>query len=89
MGLSEDHRIPEEGFADPEKRLVKQVEEFCRMLPPGYPEFNHYRPIDYLLGLLEDDIQQIPGLDEALDRFENMFRKINSLIGRRDAGASP
>jgi len=88
MGLSENHRIPKEGFVDPKKRLVKQVEEFYRVLPPGYPEFNHYRPIDYLLGLSEDDINQIPGLEEALNRFEAMFRKFNSLIGTNDIGAS-
>ena len=81
LGLTDSHRLPP---AKPEKapsRVAKEVEAHCNMLPPGFPEFDHYKPVEHLLGLKEDDIDRLPGLDDALDRFEAVFRDLNVLIG--------
>jgi hypothetical protein len=60
--------------------VVKDIEEHCRSLPPGYPEFNHYLPVTYLLSLPESEIRTLPGIDEAIDRFGKIFSKLNTLL---------
>ena len=57
-------------------------------LPPGYPDFYHYKPIEYLLGLNESEIEQLPGLDAALQMFESVFRDLNALIPSTAAESS-
>lgn len=81
LQLSGQHIIPPIKPADASSRVVKEVEAHCRTLPIGYPEYNHYLPVEYLLSLSNEDVQNLPSLDEALDRFEPIFKKINSLIG--------
>ena len=68
---------PEEG----EQRIVKEVEKIARLLPPGVPEFDHYAPARYLNCLTHEVVAQLPGLPEALDRFERVFARLNALIG--------
>lgn len=80
LGLTGPHRLPSSKPEGAEERVVKEVEAHCRMLPPAYPEFDHYKPIDYLLGLSDEEVEGLPGLDEALERFGQVFRKLNSLI---------
>jgi len=57
-------------------RIVKAAEEHIRPLPPPVPEFTHPGPADFLLrqGLAVT----FPGLDAALDRFQELFEKLNS-----------
>jgi hypothetical protein len=41
--------------------------------------------VEHLLGLREADIEHLPGLESALDRFEAVFRDLNKLIGLGDS----
>ncbi|MCH8332223.1 MAG: AAA family ATPase, partial [Bacteroidetes bacterium] len=65
---------------DAEHRVVKEADAHCSLLPVGFPEFDHYLPINYLLQLSGEEIENLPGLDQALVRFEKMFKDLNSLI---------
>ena len=80
LGLREPHLLPAAKPSSVPERVVKEVEAHCALLPPGFPEFSHYKPAAYLMGLSDEDVQDIPGLDQALDRFESTFQKLNSLL---------
>lgn len=80
VGLTGQHCLPDKKPTDALPRVVKEVEAHCRLLPPGYPAFGHYLPIEYLLKLSEDEISKLPGLDEAIRRFETIFDTLNNLI---------
>jgi predicted ATPase len=80
MRLGDQHLLPTSKPSGAKDRVVKEVEEHCRMLPPGYSEFYHYLPIDYLLSLTKEEIADLPGLSGALGRFEQIFTKLNSLL---------
>lgn len=73
---------------DGTERIVKSVESHCRTLPIGYPEFDHYGPVNALMNLDDEEIKTIePILKEPLTRFEKLFTKLNSFIGtHRDGG---
>ena len=49
----------------------------CRL---AFPSLITYKPVSYLMGLSEGAVKDIPGLDQALDRFEAAFLKLNSLL---------
>ena len=80
LELREPHLLPAAKPSSAPERVVKEVEAHCALLPPGFPEFSHYKPAAYLMGLSEEDVKDIPGLDQALDRFEAAFLKLNSLL---------
>lgn len=84
MELSDHNRLPDEKPAEADSRVVKEVEAHCRRLPPGYPEFGHYLPVEYLLGLSDDQIAKLPGLEEAFGRFEEIFNNLNNLIDGKE-----
>jgi predicted ATPase len=72
------HEFPETKPKDASERLVKEAEDFNCTLPAAVPEFGHYKPVEYLLGV--EDVSIIPGLDNALDRFEKLFQDLNKLL---------
>ena len=80
MKLQSMHCLPTEKPSDASPRVVKEVEKHCGLLPPGYPEFGHYVPVEYLLTMSNEQVDELPGLDAALDRFEAAFKALNSLI---------
>lgn len=80
MKLQSTHCLPSEKPSDASPRVVKEVENHCGLLPPGYPEFGHYAPVEYLLAMPKEEVDQLPGLDAALDRFEAAFKALNALI---------
>jgi predicted ATP-dependent endonuclease of OLD family len=60
-------------------RIVKKVEAVLR-LKPALPEFDHYSPAMFLVQnpkLLNPDNASV---NVALDRFENLFKKLNALL---------
>jgi hypothetical protein len=61
------------------ERVVKDVEDAFRILPPATPEFDHFFPSSFLI---ENPaiLQTLPGTSEALDRFEKLFRDLNALL---------
>ncbi len=79
MGLQPANVMPAAKPATAPIRVVKEAEEHCRMLPLGYPEFDHYKPAEYLLRLEQVEIDRLPGLNVALDRFEALIKAINAL----------
>jgi len=61
-------------------RIVKQVEALCRTLPGDIPEFNHYRPAEWLLRhpeFLDGDKQAVA---ESLETFELAFKELNAFL---------
>lgn len=80
LQIPESSQLPEEEPEDCAARIVKEVEKRAQLLPPGLPEFDHYMPAQYLNQLTPDEIDQLPGLDAALGRFEAMFSRLNDLI---------
>lgn len=63
----------------PTERVVKDVEDAFRMLPPETAEFDHFFPSSFLI---ENPavIKTLPGYDVALDRFEQLFKDLNNFI---------
>jgi predicted ATP-dependent endonuclease of OLD family len=88
LKLTDPYRLPSNRPEKAPVRVVKEVEAHCRTLPPGFSEFGRYKQVEYLLGLKDTEIERLPGLNAALDRFESVFRFLNRLIGRADMQAS-
>jgi len=80
MNLSKDIELNSDMLENENQRIVKFVEDYCRTLPIGYPEFYHYRPIEYLHNIQSEELNEIEGLDEAMNNFESLFSDLNSLI---------
>ena len=55
----------------PDKPIMRQLKELN-----GNKDFNHYKPANYMA----KNIADITLSDETLNRFETMFKKINSLL---------
>lgn len=61
-------------------RIVKKTEALFRLMPDSVPEFSHYGPARWLLenpSFLNGDS---PGVTATLTRFEEVFKKFNSLL---------
>ena len=81
---------------DPAKRLpvtkpdgapalvVQEAEAHFRLLPVGAPEFDHYRPAEYLMVNGARVKRALLELDAALDRFEKLFADLNKLLPSSD-----
>ena len=63
-----------------QSRAVKEVEDHFRTLPNTIPEFDHYTPCAYLLSNAESLRGNLPEENEALDRFEELFKSLNALL---------
>ncbi len=68
--------IPEES----NERVIKKVEEKFAIMPPDVAEFDHYRPAEYLILNRDSALARMPDLGGALDRFEALFEKLNSML---------
>jgi len=80
LNLRPEHEFPINVMPDANVRLNVQAKEFSRTLPVYYPAFNHYLPIKYLVETEQNKIASLPGLEFALDAFEKLFKKLNSLL---------
>lgn len=60
-------------------RIVKRVEAASR-LRPELPEFDHYFPSWWLIQNPQLLSKDSPALNAALDRFESLFKSVNSLL---------
>ena len=65
-------------------RVVKEVEDHFRTLPPDAPEFDHYAPAAYLVENGNRLRDEVPGLADALDRFERLFHDLNEILRKGD-----
>jgi hypothetical protein len=46
-------------------------------MPPEVDEFDHFRSADDLMKDRQPIFASLPDLDEAFDRFENIFKQLN------------
>ena len=79
LGVPNQHRLPSDRPEGP-KRIVKVVEEATNVLPPAVAQFGHLEPAKYLHALEQGQIDDLPGLDYALDRFEALFARLNQIL---------
>ena len=59
-------------------RIVPHVEDHFRVVAKTAPEFDHYRPAEYLTQ--QGDTFNPAGLAVALNNFERLFRDLNALL---------
>ncbi|MFW6030015.1 MAG: AAA family ATPase [Halanaerobiales bacterium] len=79
-GLNEDNLIPMEDNDEPE-RVIEKVEKHMRTVTqPNVPNFNHYKPSMYLVENSSKMIEHFPNLDDAIDRFEKLFKELNNVL---------
>jgi hypothetical protein len=79
LQLSGRYEFPEAKSATAPMRLIKEADEFNAALPPSASQFDHYMPVEFLNGIPQEKISAIPGLEDALARFEKLFTTINKL----------
>jgi predicted ATP-dependent endonuclease of OLD family len=60
-------------------RVVKDVEDAFRTLPPSTPEFDHFFPSSYLIEN-PSALKDLPDAEAAFDRFEKLFKDLNALL---------
>lgn len=60
-------------------RVVVEVEEHFRLLPPESPEFDHFTPSAFLMEN-GSSLKGRPELTPALDRFEKLFTDFNTML---------
>lgn len=85
-----------EGADTTTPRLVKKAEAFFRVLPSSVPDFDHYRPSEWLLENPAFLDQTNAAMEATLDRAEALFVEIDKLLvshvpcqgGRREASAA-
>lgn len=78
--LRRRYRIRRTKQPSPGGRVVKEVAEHFRTLPPEAPEFDHYAPAEYLAENSKKLMRKLPNLDKAFDRFEKLFSHFNSCL---------
>ncbi|MEW5984041.1 MAG: AAA family ATPase [Acidobacteriota bacterium] len=61
-------------------RLLAEVEEYFTGLPPWAPRFDSFGPASYLFENAATLRETLPELEEALNRFEKLFRDLNSFV---------
>src|SRR5262249_3138732 len=59
------------------KRIVAHVEEHFRLVATSAPEFDHFRPAEYLTQMADNF--KSGGLTPALSNFERLFKDLNAL----------
>lgn len=59
-------------------RILVHVEDQFRLLPPSFPEFDHYSPAEFLFR--SQPMFKLPDVAPAMDRFERLFDDINGFV---------
>lgn len=84
-GLKGKKQLPMEKPSDAPARVVVEVENHFRMLSPDVPEFDHYRPAEYLTLNPSDKEDIKPDIEESLKRFERLFKDLNALLDKSNS----
>jgi predicted ATP-dependent endonuclease of OLD family len=71
--------VPDAKPADAPERVVKEVKAHFDTLPPGYAEFNHTTPAEWLFQR-ETEGATLPGFKEALERMKKLIVDLNALM---------
>lgn len=79
-GLKRPNTVRSKKPQEASKRVVKEVEDHFALLPPDIPNFDHYSPAAFLVENSTDLRDDLPGLDQALNRFEALFKDLNALL---------
>lgn len=66
--------------ADSASRVVKDVDDHFRIKPDLGDEFNHFTPANWLLLNPNWIVENKDDFNDALDRFETLFKKLNTLL---------
>lgn len=78
--LSPEYRLPEAKLPEASIRVLKEVEDHFKTLPPEIQEFNHYKPASYLIEHFAKLQKKLPAIGDTLDRFEKLFKDLNKLL---------
>lgn len=78
--LKSGNKLPKDKPQDAPELIVKEVENHFATLPPDVPEFDHFAPSLFLLENSKTLKDKITGLDNALNIFEEVFKRLNSLL---------
>jgi hypothetical protein len=62
------------------QRVLVAVEDAFAVMPTQVPDFDRFRPADYLSENSEVARTEMPGLDDALTRFEQLFKDCNAVL---------
>ena len=79
FGLEGSNRLPQDSPSKEPSRILKEVEEHFRTVATDAPEFDHLSPAIHLVEH-ESDFAACDGVEFALHRFEELFRKLNRLL---------
>lgn len=63
----------------PTNRIVKKIEALFRLLPPDFPNFDHFKPAEWLIEHV-DIIENEEKSSASLNTFEELFKRINELL---------
>lgn len=62
----------------PNKRIVLEIEDYFKILPPQVSEFDHFLPSQHLYSL--PDAKELDDFDNALLNMENLIKDLNKLL---------
>ena len=79
-GLSKKDRFPATKPTGASDLVAKEAAEHMRTVSASVPEFDHYAPAAFLVGRWADLKNSLPGVDEALTRFEAFFKQVNAVL---------
>ncbi len=80
MELPTANKIPDDKPKTSEVRVAKLIDEHMKNLPPHFSEYNHYTPVKSLVKIDMGDVDSIKGIEDALSRFEKLFKSLNTLV---------
>jgi energy-coupling factor transporter ATP-binding protein EcfA2 len=75
----EESAVLDQGLPADGRRLVAEVEAYFASMPPWAPRFDSFAPAAYLFENTATLRSTLPDLNDALDRFEKLFRDLHSL----------
>ncbi len=78
--LPASYKLPVKKPSGASVRVTEEVKNRFGTLPAKYPEFDHYTPALYLMNKTEEMRSAFPELDQALERFEELFQGLNKLL---------
>lgn len=79
-GLNEATSLPAERPADAPACVVEEVARHFSSLPPWTPRYDPYGPAAFLVENAATLRSMLSPMDDALARFENLFKDLNSLL---------